>query len=365
MIRVGIQTIIDCNFGNRLQNFALQETLKDIGCEVETVNDVSETCFVQSIKNMIKNLFNIGGYRSLRNAKSKLYSRDRMLVMQKWNEENIKFSKKKISRYHIPKNFKNEYDYFITGSDQVWNPYFRKDSLMLLSYAQRHQRISYAASLGVDAIPSKQLERYESELTKFSAISVREKNAIKIIEDIVGRKVEWVVDPTMLFTAEKWKRLEKKPEWLTSQNYIAVYSLGGLPEDVRTFIEKAALDKNWEIYEILKKDDPKLYLSTPFEFIYIIGHAKLLVTNSFHGTVFSILYKIPFINFDRRDVHGTMGARFDTLYELFQMNDRKYRDNITLDDILNCDFSMSDTALKKARQSSIEFMRNAIDVCEL
>ncbi len=362
MTKVGIQTIIDCNFGNRLQNYALQEVLNDFGIAVETIDDISETCIIQKMKNIIKRALNIRGYRSLLNLKSKPYSKDRGRVINNWNDEYIVFSQKKISRYHVPKNFCLQYDYFITGSDQVWNPYFRKDSLMLLSYARNQQRISYAASFGVDNVTEEFVEKYKRELTQFKAISVREKNAVGIVERLTGSKAEWVVDPTMLLTIDQWKQVEKKPDWLTSEEYIAIYSLGGLPETVRLFVQKIASEKKWKIYEILKKDNPDLYLLTPFEFIYMIGHAKFMVTDSFHGTVFSILYKTPFMIFDREDVHGTMGARFETLFEIFHLNGRKYYDGCLVDTMLTCDFSLCDDIWEEVRRSSKHFLIESLEI---
>lgn len=348
MKNIGLITIIDnSNYGNRLQNYAVQEILKKLNIDVNTVYNT-----ISSFK--LKCLFWIKKI-----AKFILVKRYRNFLKF---SNSIKMSRKMISPNYIPKSLNNNYDYFIVGSDQVWNPNFdRLSDVDLLSFAEPNKRISFSASFGISELPKKYHEKAKKELSKFKAISVREDAGKKIIEDVVGRNdVEVLVDPTMLLNADEWDKVSKKPKMLKNNKFILNYFLGELSEQRKNEINRVAKENDCEVINILDKNSP-FYACGPSEFLYLEKHAFLICTDSFHSSVFAILYNRPFIVFDREDNIVSMNSRLETLLSKFKLENRKYCGKITKND-LSCDYQESYKILDKERDKAINWLKKALDI---
>lgn len=353
MKRIGIITINDNNnYGNRLQNYAVQEYLKRLGFEVETLRNVEAS---NDKKKFILRLIK----KKLKENKHNLTERDRCF---KFFNNNIKFSENKITAFsHI----KNKYDYFIVGSDQVWNPNIgRLRDVDLLSFADSKQRISLSASFGVNCISKEDKKKIKKELYKFKSISVREEAGKRIINDVLPRNdVEVLIDPTMLLTADEWDKVAKKPKQLDNlknKRYILTYFLGNLSMDKKGKIEKIAQKNNCEIINILDKNSP-FYQTGPSEFLYLEKNAILICTDSFHSCVFSILYNRPFLVFQREGNVNKMNSRIETLLNKFNLEDREVNENIT-DDKLKYDYSQAYKILENERDKTKIFIKNALDI---
>lgn len=201
MKKAGIITIFgEYNFGNRVQNYAVQEVLKKFNLDVYTIKNLSI-------------------YSTMASEKTQK-DRQRIAKFREFNE-NIKFEKETIYKeYEVPENIKNDYDYFVMGSDQLWNytykTSFSKNSMA--SFAKKEQKISFAASMGVSNPPEKDDPIYgvvKKYLEDIKYLSVREDAAKSIIKQMTGRDdVEVLLDPTMMLSANEWEKVMKKPEKL-------------------------------------------------------------------------------------------------------------------------------------------------------
>ena len=333
MKRIGITINDNNNYGNRLQNYAVQEYLKRLGFEVETLRNAE---VYNDKKKFILRLIK----KKLKENKHNLTERDRCF---KVFNNNIKFSENKITAFsHI----KNKYDYFIVGSDQVWNPNIgRLRDVDLLNFADSKQRISLSASFGVNCIS-------------------KEEAGKRIINDILPRNdVEVLIDPTMLLTADEWDKVAKKPKQLDNlknKRYILTYFLGNLSMDKKGKIEEIAQKNNCEIINILDKNSP-FYQTGPSEFLYLEKNAILICTDSFHSCVFSILYNRPFLVFQREGNVNKMNSRIETLLNKFKLEDREVNENIT-DDKLKYDYSQAYKILENERDKTKIFIKNALDI---
>lgn len=349
MKRVGIITINDNNnYGNRLQNYAVQQILKKIDIEPITLkNEPATNTKNKYLLRKIKSFFNKGSY-------SKILGRKQ--CFEDFNQ-NIKFSLKKVTPY----SKSIEYNCFVAGSDQVWNPNFgRLRDVDLLSFAKPEQRIAFSASFGISELPKKYKNKARKELEKFKSISVREDRGKEIVEELTGRKdVEVLVDPTMLLTAEEWDKVAKKPEQLQTDKYILNYFLGELSERRKKEIERVAKENNCEVINILDKNSP-YYQTGPSEFLYLEKNAFLICTDSFHSSVFAILYNRPFVVFDREDSIVKMNSRLDTLLKKFKLEDRWYNDKI-IEEQLQVDYKEAYKILEKERKKSKEFLKKVIE----
>lgn len=348
-MQIGIVTINDNNnYGNRLQNYAVQEVLKKQGFEAITIKNIPPL----NTKN--KMLLRFGKY-VLRNIIRKK-DKERLKRFKEFNT-NIKFSNMYITPYT---KISNKFDYFSTGSDQVWNPKFgRLSDVDLLSFAIPEQRISFSASFGISELPESAKKKAKRELEKFKSISVREDRGKEIVEELTERKdVQVLVDPTMLLTSEEWDKVANKPEQLKTDKYILNYFLGEMSEKRKKEIERIAKENNCEIINILDKNNP-FYQTGPCEFLYLEKNAFLICTDSFHSSVFAILYNRPFVVFDREDSNVKMNSRLDTLLKKFKLENRWYKDKIT-EEQLKVDYKEPYIILEEERKKAKEFLENAI-----
>ena len=354
MKKIGIITMIDNeNCGNRLQNFALQTCLEKLDCNVITIkndrllNDHKDFYinYLRYIKKIIKN--------KLTNNKIKEKN------FNKFNKY-IKFSKMKITCKS--KRIASKYDYFVVGSDQVWKPTRKRMSYVdLLSFAKSSQKISYAASFGIDKINSDAEKKLKNALKDFKSISVREDAGKVIINKVLkNKKVEVLVDPTMLLTEKEWEKLENKPSKINNKKIILTYYLG---ENIYLDFLKNNYNKNeYQIINFLEKNN----VYGPSEFLYLIHNADLVLTDSFHACVFSIIFNTKFYVFDRKqeDTNNNMNSRLYTLLEKFNLKNRMISDIKFIQKDESCDFKINNSILEKEREKALKFLKKALDINE-
>ena len=353
MKKIGIITINDHNnYGNRLQNYAVQEVIKKLGADPTTLKNVPAT--------NTKDKYLLRKLKSFLNKDSYSEIEERRKCFEQFNK-NIDFSSKKFNIFSKINNF----DYFLTGSDQVWNPNFgRLREVDLLEFAPNEKRISFSASFGVSELPEQYKNKTQKALNNFKAISVREDAGKKIVENLTGRKdVEVLVDPTMLLSPEDWDKVARKPEELKTNKYILNYFLGELSEARKKEIQKIADENGCEIINILDKNSP-FYCTGPSEFLYLEKNAFLICTDSFHSSVFAILYNRPFVVFNREDNIVSMNSRIETLISKFNLKNREYNNNNITPENLNQDYTEAYKILDEERERSLNFLKKALDIEE-
>ena len=361
MKKIGIITINDnSNFGNRLQSYATQVTFFNLNVEAENIINIHKIKRLRkSILFFPKKIFYIF---NIRNQKVKTIRQRNFYSFNK----NIKFSNFKIEDRKVKGNLSDLYDSFFVGSDQVWNPYFgRMSDVDFLTFTPNKKRNSISASFGINTIPNELKNYYKEKLLEFNNISVREESGKSIIKELTDREdVEVLVDPTMLLSSDEWDKVSKKPEQIKeNKKYILNYFLGELKEEWKNEINKVAKENDCYIINILDKKDP-FYVSGPSEFLYLEKNAFLICTDSFHSSVFGIIYDTPFIVFDRViEKSQSMNSRIDTLLSKFKLEDRKFNESIT-NELLNCDYSKSKEILEIEKEKSIKFLRKALDMKE-
>lgn len=337
MKKIGIITLNDyINFGNRLQNYALVECINKLeGC---TAHNIWIKSMTYKIKDTIKKFIPLKKYK-------------RIAIFRKFN--------KKISTVNSDEDF----DYYITGSDQVWNPQWAATDELLLKNKESSKKISYSASFGVNELMPEEQEKFKTALRDFKAISVRENSGKKIIENLKNEKnVEVLIDPTMLLTNEEWSKLASKPKNHNEKKYILNYFLGNLSETRKKAIEKIAKENNCEIINIMDKKD-KYYVSGPSEFLWLEKNAFLVCTDSFHASVFAIIFDRPFVVFNRQEKENkNMGTRIDTLLSKFNISDRRYNNKEITKANLKHDYTEAYKILESERKKSETFLKKALDI---
>ena len=266
------------NYGAVLQAFALQKFLKKKSFDTEIIDYVPFRTWIISCLISIK-------------------ERDYSFFKKLWNfrkfkKENLVISKKRYFNNKSLFKCANDYSAVICGSDQIWNKAFttRAEGKPTLSYflnfaCKNTRRISYATSFGATEIDKKTIDIFKGELQKFSAISVRENTAVEILSNI-GIESKVVVDPTLLLKEKDYSEL------LNNKKYDDKF-------DVLTYIIHSNQTQANKINDYLvEKYDGSNYIIKDcdiYEWLQRIKNSKIVVTNSFHGTVFSLIFHKPFI----------------------------------------------------------------------
>ena len=354
--KVGILTINDDNnYGNRLQNFALQKFLNGLGCRAETISNQKNIVGINYIKKKIKGFIR----KFLISSKYRRYN-----SFMSFNKK-INYSKYTIDANHIPFYLNDKYDFFIVGSDQVWNPSFgRMSDIDFLTFAKFEKRVTYSASFGIPNVPKNMEEYYKEKLNGLNKISVREENGKEIIEKLTGRKdVEVLIDPTMLLTADEWGKVLKKPKQLKTNKYILNYFLGDLSENRKKAIEKVAKENDCEIINLMDKEGT-FYATGPSEFLYLEKNAFLICTDSFHSSVFALLYNKPFVIFKREGECVDMNSRIETLISKFKLKDREYNEECITYENLHPNYKDAYEILDVEREKSKIFLKKALKIKE-
>lgn len=344
------------NYGNRLQNYALQRVLENLGCQVETLAVVPPL----TVKNLAKRFLTKHNGR-LRLRSWKEHRKEKPFWQFTKRHIHTRFLSPKDGR--IPQHIGNEYDGLVAGSDQVWNPHFWQKGEnsadaynALLAFAPASKRAAYAASFGIPAIPECWEKTIAAELRQFQAISVREETGAEIIRSLTGDDCDVVLDPTMMLTAEEWRSVSEYPPDLSEKKYIVSFFIGNQSGEVRQYIERVKKETGFEIQELSTEDNTV----NPAAFLAFLDGAQAVITDSFHATVFSILFHTPFVVMERHHGLGiNMNDRIVTLLSAVQLPERMGM--VDLDKVCDCDFSLTDALLETARSSSKEYLKKMME----
>lgn len=347
MATVGIVSIYDLtNIGNRLQNFALYRTLEQMGHRPVVIPNVpysyqdhpelgavepraggpvkagarddgqsgpAEQTHVpprrtRSIvpepvrRTLVKSLPGrvlvkgadaavAGDVNKLRRGVSKLA---RAASLRRFTAETMSVSDEVIRAPGDGDALVEEFDAFVVGSDQVWNPRFRGGCPTdFLDFAKPEQRIAYAASLGVNELDPTMAGHFARMLEDFPHISVREQSAAELIEKVTDRPIPVNLDPTMLLPAEEWERIAEQAPAVSEAPYVATYLLVADDAENRAAVTEAAENAGARVHDILAPMPPTPRRAGLESFLRAIKDADHVVTDSFHATLFSIVLKTP------------------------------------------------------------------------
>jgi hypothetical protein len=367
------------NYGGILQCYALLSTLKNRGYEVEVIDiHYKKQDIIDIIKSIIKGFIKKYLFRkeNITVYDSALLTKNKNIIRQNL----IPFIEKNITPKTPPiygiKDLKNkneilsDVDIFIVGSDQIWRPMYCDVNTYFLGFIKSNhpiKRMSYAASFGVDnwEFSDVQTNIAQQLIKKFDAVSVREKSALKLCEQYLKVNAIQVLDPTMLLDKSDYVKLIDTPQCINSTLMAYVLDIDEEKKDIIDFVSDKT---NMVPFFSNNLNTEKSFLSATERIVPSIEswlngfmNANYVVTDSFHGTVFSILFNIPFITYGNKD-RGL--SRFTSLLEIFNLNERLIvsKDELTESKILKpIDWSSVNAILEKERIKSFTFLKNILD----
>lgn len=338
MKKIGLLTINgDGNYGNKLQNYAMMHVLGRFGIVKNLKRyDNYETRSLMAIKirRAIKPLFML-----VKQILKKEYCYNRNQTFLKFNKY-IQSEKGYICKTTNYNKLNKRYDYFVCGSDQVWNPLLYPDMYInMLGFAGEGKKIAVAPSISVDVLSKTQEQMFGELLKNFNYLSCREEQGAELLRKITKKEVESLIDPTLMLTAEEWDSIAKRPKFHgVNKKYALLYFLGDLNEDYQNIIREIRDFYGLEIINILDKKS-KYYSCGPSEFIYLIKNSEIVLTDSFHGSVFSYIYNKPFRIFYRQGECGYMNSRLINLINKLNLKESTYlKKGDAIDDIMNVNY---------------------------
>lgn len=318
MKKIGIVTLTkDLNYGNRLQNYAVERLVLKHGGIPRTLFNSTWSMYGKTSK--FKSYIGIP-LTILKNRELGLF-RQITALFDRFNDRYIHLGEE----YNIDSNMDQivpNYDAFITGSDQVWNPHWdfigEKE---YLTFANGKRKIALSASFGVSEIPEEKKESITEWLNGLNAISVRENRAAEIVRDLTGREVQVLIDPTMCVEAKEWKKIARRPFLFNKKSYVLMYILGDIPETCLSAVSQYCRENGSELVVLKDNKIFDKYPIGPCEYLYLIAHAKYVITDSFHGSVFSLLFHRNLAVFRRASKKDTedMMSRLETLLYRFAL----------------------------------------------
>lgn len=380
---VGVLTLCwGRNYGGLLQSYALQETIRSLDMECSIINfrrksGIKDETDKTGVMRLVWYVVTAVSSLICKFTVDRLKAAGREEKYLRFFDENICFTEEiycdESDFFANPPIF----DAYVVGSDVVWYP--RREAQFMLSFAPVEAiRIAYAASFGRDVIPD-ELKSYMGEgISKFDYVSVREQQGRHLVAELAGRDADWVLDPTLLFGVEYWRSIAEPAR--EASPYVLVYCLDKTfyMREVASYIAKKTGSNvvsieggNWEFQNPRKKVFEYLvntlslrvdcrYDLGPREFLGLFDQASYVVTNSFHGMVFCVIFRKPFVSILRRG----MGARQRSFARMLGITSGIYKEGGLLPDIgdLEQDYDSLHAKLDKLRSKSMLFLRKALQI---
>ena len=399
MTKVGIFTYVKVdNVGSELQAFALVRKLAEMGFDAEVIDLFLKPrlSFPSLVEFVLRRLWR--GVRRLKrilrgSATVQVPVRAAgqpisLLTVRKqrmeafWNDTRhsaVQYSREDLTAGRLA------YDAIVVGSDQVWNYRLNRNvDLFLLGFdTGKARRIAYATSLGVKRLPLLKRPLYRRCLRSFHALSVRESTSRSLVGRLAGKPVEHVVDPTLLLTTDEWAR-ESRPAGVDGP-YILLYTVR--PNNIwdtldyrwrkcaplRHVVDKAMTFAGLMALPVVSASlrmgpDAAVYPRAvidrcdagPREFLSLIQHASLVVTNSFHTTVFAIQFRRNFLAMARS--RCTMVSRFESLLGMLSLESHYIRDTDPVSSLPpEIDYDRVHALLAEKRAQSMEWLRRSLE----
>lgn len=331
--KIGIVTLYRDNFGSILQAYSTCHYLNTLGYQASLlINEVTEPTIRKFIRNVCWSIIYPGYFHDRLKSRramiedSELLSPKTKVKMEEFIEATFSFMTCNSSNLLA---INKEFDYFIVGSDQVWNGY---SPFNFLVFADKEKRIAFAPSFGTSQIKKYRKKRIKKALQGFDKLSVREESGIKIIKELTERDAIRLSDPTLLLPKNEWEDFSKKG--IEKQNYILLHFLNK-PNDIAiNTINEYLLAHSCTVYCICnyyeEYDRLKRYEFidiSPYDYVALIKNADFVFTDSFHSTLFSLNLETQFLTFERQYLHGdSQSSRIADLLQRVDMSERYFKD---------------------------------------
>lgn len=364
------------NYGSVLQCYALCEVISKMGYSSEILWETGG--FLKNFdlrpRKLIKILFTMIRHPNLmksvfdgaKTIQSKKISNETVSLFDSFVKKNVR---QRLVNHRTLVKLANSTEYikFVCGSDQIWcSTTSYVDPLMYLQFAPREKRIAYAPSIGREYVPDYNKKVMKKYINSIPCVSIREDAGQKIIKNLTGRNVPVVADPTLLLSCEYWKTLESQIE--IKKTYILLYFLDLPSEHLQKKIYELSLYRNLDIISIGQslpyienKDGYSQVDCGPSEFLAYMSNADSVITDSYHGMLFSIIYEKEFYSVERNYGEFDQSSRQLTILKKVGLEDRYLKNESRMNfqqGIIN--YSKVNDILSNFRSESIDYLEGSL-----
>lgn len=359
------------SYGAILQCYALQSAIQKRNESCEFINykrqPVSTAQLGGAWKYKMKR-YVLEGVSVLQNTMLKSEIRKKAEAFNLFKKKYLKISEQVYNSYDELADAFMQYRAVVVGSDQVWNPVTTGDNLKVYGLSFLHEgikKIAYAPSIGLGVLNESQEKRIKDCLGTLDYYSCREYTGAELLTNVLGKNIEYVLDPTFLLNRTEWNRIEKVVK--TPSKYVLAYLLGSMSYErklAKIIAERLGVDL------LFIKESPKDMFSFkgiggigPDEMLYLISHAEFVITDSFHGTALSINYRKNFLCCNRRgyEKKTSYASRLTNLLHTFNLESRQVSENNWRDRIdLSVDYSIAENRISEMIIKSNRYLDKAL-----
>lgn len=367
--RVILTTVFSSfNYGSSLQALAGKLIIQNVGYEAELVRMKSlvkgrDIRFKKIATIILRSLFLKKGnsFKAYESSYQKTLIDGTKRLFFDFTDEYLK--PRDVSWLGLKRMAKNAAACF-SGSDQIWNSStLYVDPLYYLRFAPEYKRVALSPSFGRDYVAEYNWKKMAKWIGEYSCLSVREDSGVKLIKDMTGKDALHLLDPTLVISAQEWKSVLSIKD--TDKDYILAYFLDRPSSLARESLSMLKRQLDCEVVAIPYLFDGMGYCDSltaagPKEFVKLVANAKVVCTDSFHGTAFAINMHTPFYTFERE--YGCAGKQSERVLSILRkvgMLDRYQPDSVV--EIDSLDFGHSDTILNEEREKAYGYVKNAIN----
>lgn len=381
--RIGCVLAYCDNYGTMLQSYATIKTIENLGYICEIIRYTKKENLLMKMKRVYW-MFRIGDASDqIRQLKRKInltihpeYKKNKTikhLAFARFGNKLITPYFREVTGYENLKKAAFDYDLVLVGSDQLWTPMSLYGSYYNLMFVDdRIPKVAYAASFGVNSIPPFQREATKRFLDRFDMIGVRESRGKEIVDELSINKATHVADPSLLITREQWQEVCQSSNLKMTEPFILCLFLGKNKES-REAVKKLKDKTNLKIVAIIHNDEYFAYDNTfgdetpydvsPYDFVKLIEQATYVCTDSFHCTIFSILFHKKFMTFYRfaNTKKGGRNSRIDSLLDKTELRGRIYNGNVmTINEEI--DYNSVDKIIDEFRCESTDYLKKELEL---
>lgn len=352
------------NYGAALQAYAFEKFLMDKGYDCEYVNYVNASRAHEY--SMSWHIYDCLKRGKLTSAAAYLagspFMTLRKMRFDKFYKRNLRQTDKVYHNSNEAEELNDQYDYFIVGSDQVWNPICNgDDAAFLLDFVKdERKRISYSPSFGMTEVDVAHKKMFSENLKLFAHIGVRETVGQKIVQELTGRKATLCLDPVLLLTKEQWMEVmpkkEKKERFVfsytnresqTAEFFKTGYKLDGKKHYV--------LSRYTKLSDFINSQVRVKYCMSPQEFLWVVNNAEMVVSASFHCIAMSIILNRQFVAITTGD--EGKDERLLNLLRTLELQDRVLREGMTVEDVnAPIDYKVVNERIEQMKKQSVDYI---------
>lgn len=374
--KIGLLTFYDNNYGSALQCYATKHVIQENGYDCIVLDEEpsrEQNIIIKGVRFYYRCILDPHYFQN-RRKNLRAMTIEYGLISKESEDKISLFVKRHLSpkkcSYDALTDIGNSdsYSCFIAGSDQILNSSRPIENRYLLNFTKPEKRIAFAVSFGVSEVSRIDILPLKKGLKQFRSLSVREESGQKIVKDLIGRDVPRLCDPVVLLTADEWKEKSKEGVHLDSP-YIFIHFLNE-PNDTAikaiTYLsEKENVNPICFAYhhdKLKHIDGIQMIDGDPFDYVNLIANADYICTDSFHTTMFSIIFKKQFFTFQRQYLHNNpQTSRITDLLKRYGLEERFITNADTIENAEAFKEYNCDEKLDQERNKAMKFLKKAID----